>query len=80
MKLCELIEQLEELIDEVGEDAEIRLVIQPKYPLEYTIGGVCTSDDVAVGNGVTPPRKKVVWLAEGDQLGYADDEIFEQLR
>ena len=56
---------VEELIQELqylDPAAEVRLAEQPSWPFEYNLNGV-----VEIGGKV--------WLAEGDQLAYLDEEV-----
>jgi len=56
---------VEELIQELqymDRGAEVRLAEQPAWPFEYNLSGVVQS----AGK---------VWLTEGDQLGYLDEEV-----
>ena len=77
MTLSELIERLEELRDEVGENAEVRIMSQPNWPFENSIKGLTTSrqmneqadpEDVDVSENENDPE--VVFIVEGSQLGY----------
>lgn len=40
MTLGELIEKLENLKDEMGEDTEVRLAQQPNYPMQHAVGRI----------------------------------------
>lgn len=65
-------------IDTVGEliaalqdydpDAPIRLAIQPRWPFEYTLGGVALTRDDA--EATEPTGDPVVWIAVGRQADY----------
>lgn len=79
-RLNDLIEILEELREELGGEAEVRLMCQPSWPFEYSIGSITTGaeinqeeqdecededrDDEDVSDD------KVIYLVEGSQLGY----------
>jgi hypothetical protein len=72
--LDELIEALQEVRDEVGGDAEVRMVTQHNWPLEYTVFGVSTgaqinADEDSLDDGDVSDDN-VVYLVEGTQLGY----------
>lgn len=64
-------------IDTVGElvaaladydpDTPIRLAIQPRWPFEYTLGGVARTLGDA---GTDPTGEPVVWIAVGRQVNY----------
>jgi hypothetical protein len=63
LRIGELLEVLQELVDEHGPETEIRLAHQPQWAFEYSLDpdlGVVENDD-----GST-----VIYLAEGQQLGY----------
>jgi hypothetical protein len=76
MTLGELLEQLEELRDEVGEDVEVRLMTQQSYSFENDLLGVCSSTDM----GNDSDEDEVVYLVEGDQLGYGDKTAWDCVR
>lgn len=59
VNINELIEQLQDLQSEHG-DIDVRLAMQPNWPMEYSIGAV----------GVSRGRQPVAYLSEGQQLGY----------
>ena len=72
MTVSELMEHLEEM----NPDAEVRLMTQRHYPLEARLYGVCESaelrsredgEDDDDDDGEIEP---VVYLVEGDQVGY----------
>lgn len=73
MDVSELIEQLEALADEYGDDCEVQIATQPEYPLAYTIAGVTAIDpaDAATDSeefgGEPAGAPVVVWLASGEQ-------------
>lgn len=58
MRISDLIEYLEDLQNEVGPDAEVRIAHQPQWAFEYSL-----SDTVGVADGI-------VYLAEASQIGY----------
>ena len=64
-----LVEELLEKLEGMDKDAEVRLAMQPNYPLEYTI-------DAAVWV-VTDPDEgtTIVYLAEGEQVGYLPEQV-----
>jgi hypothetical protein len=81
MTLGELIERLEELRDDVGADAEVRLMTQPNWPFENSIRGVTTADEILaadIDDGETTDVEisdedaigNVVYIVEGGQIGY----------
>lgn len=61
------VEMLIEELQEMNPDAEVRLAFQKRYPLEYTLGDVATA------------RDGVVYIGEGTQVGYLNEEGTEVL-
>ena len=77
MTIDELIERLEAYRDEIGGDAEVRLMIQSNWPFECDIFGLASGEEIneaADENG--PPddgdaeADRVLYVCEGTQLGY----------
>ncbi len=84
MTIDELIERLEEYRDSLGGDTEVRLMTQPSWPFEYAIAGVCSSEDIAEAidddeqdDEEEPKEDAVLYLIEGDQLGYGTKRAWE---
>ena len=66
MTLAELIDNLERVRDENGdEDIEVRLAHQPSWPFEYSIDRYA---DWPVVDGV-------LYIPEGAQIGYLPGEV-----
>ena len=77
MKASELIEELQWAIDNNnGEDIEVRMAQQPKWPFEYTINAAVT---VNLNQKSNEPNEWVVYLEEGSQLGYLPEEAGEEV-
>ena len=76
MTVQELFEILEEMVENGAGHYEVKLLMQPNYPLIYTVGsvGVRESKDEFEDSLV----KEVLYLTEGRQESYGFDE--EQLR
>lgn len=87
MTIQELIDELEDMRDAFGEDAEVRLMMQPNWPLEYSIGGINDSEaikearkyddeeydeDEDEGPDPDDDSEPIVYLLEGRQLCYGD--------
>ncbi len=72
----ELIARLEECRDELGGDAEVRLMTQSNWPFENDIVGVTTSGEIREEEddeeGFDPQGDvdEAVYIVEGNQLGY----------
>ena len=56
--------ELLEMLEGFDQEAEIRIAMQPSWPMEYTIAGMAITEDYGEEHG------KVVYIAEGRQLGY----------
>lgn len=72
LTLGELKEMVDEMVDVVGEEAaeeiEVRFASQPSWPFEYSI------------EIMTPhEHNKIIYLAEGRQIGYLPGEVKDQL-
>lgn len=65
MTLNELIETLQDMADDLGnDDPQVNLAIQPSYPLASSLRGVTFRDGT-------------VWLLEGSSQGYGDRTLWE---
>jgi hypothetical protein len=79
MNIKELVERLSEIAED-HPDAEVRLAVQPGYPLTELLRGVAGPDDY---NGVDPesdddpdPRAAHVWLVSGGQPSRYDENPY----
>lgn len=43
---------------------------KPRWPFEYTVGGVALTPNDADNNGTAHTDEPVVWIGEGRQVGY----------
>ena len=73
----EMIARLEEYRDEIGGDAEVRLMTQPNWPFENAIVGLCSGeeinaaeDDEDSNDGGDVEADRVLYILEGEQLRY----------
>lgn len=73
----DLIDHLNELVEDGYADAEVRLMMQPSYPMEYSIGGSIGSEEI--GTDEEDEGLSIVWLCEGKQLGYGRYIAFERM-
>lgn len=74
------VQELIDSLDKYDPDTEVRLAMQPTWPFEYSIKGVCSSMDVPGEDGEeisTEDETEIVYIAEGSQLAYANKNIFE---
>lgn len=86
MSLRDLIDSLQDLADEYGDDTEVRIAQQPQWPFEYSIGDIQAvssgdddddDDDAGDEAGAEEAEGKeatddetVIYIGEGRQLGY----------
>jgi hypothetical protein len=82
MTIDELIERLEEYRDEIGGDAEVRLMTQQNWPFENGIFGLASGaeindagDDSEDDGDVNDDD--VVYLCEGTQLCYGTKRAWQ---
>ena len=88
MTLNELIERLEEYKDELGGDAEVRLMTQQNWPFENSIYGLASGaeindydeDDEDGGDDDDASEDAVLFIVEGQQLGYGTKRAWEVAR
>jgi hypothetical protein len=66
MKVRELMERLEEMSPE----AEVHIMYQRNYPLQSTLLGICESADLLEDEDDERAGSDVVFLVEGDHVGY----------
>jgi hypothetical protein len=67
--LRNLIDQLEDLAAEFGDDAEVRLAQQPRWAFEYSLGEIA-GVQARPASGRREATPACIYLAEGSQLGY----------
>jgi hypothetical protein len=66
------VRQLIDLLSEYSPEAEVRLAIQPRYPLEAHVAGVVGESEIREHEGKEfgGDEPEVVFLLEGAQIGY----------
>ena len=65
------VRQLLDLLAEYSPDADVRVVSQPRYPLESSLAGVVSESEVRAHEGrELGAEPEVVFLLEGQQIGY----------
>lgn len=77
-----------EILSGYPEEAEVRLMEQLSWPFEYSVRGVCCSDDLDPcdgeggqkdrhpSTGITP-KPACVYLVEGRQLSYGNKDAWD---
>ena len=80
MKVRELID----LLSEYQEDAEVRIVTQPRWPLEHGVAGVVSKSEIdafEAEDDEDPPEPEVdvVYLLEGTSHGYGRKAAWDAL-
>ena len=77
MTARDLIEELEYAISINGnEDVEVRMAQQPKWAFEYSIDEAVT---IEVDDEDTDEKEKIVYLGEGSQIGYLNEDASREL-
>ncbi len=83
MTINELIERLEEYRDLLGEDCEVRLMTQQNWPFENAITGLASGaeinepEDEGDDDDADVATDAVVYIVEGQQLGYGSKRAWE---
>ena len=85
MTIDELIARLEDYRDEIGGDAEVRLMTQQNWPFENSIYGLASGaeindydeDDEDGGDDDDAAEDAVLFIVEGKQLGYGTKRAWE---
>ena len=81
MTIDELIQRLEEYREELGGDAEVRLMTQENWPFENAIAGVASSEAIREdGEEEFDPAgddDRVLYICEGRQLGYGSKRAWD---
>ncbi len=88
MTIDELIAHLEDYRDEIGGDAEVRLMTQQNWPFENSIYGLASGaeindydeDDEDGGDDDDASEDAVLFIVEGQQLGYGTKRAWDVAR
>jgi hypothetical protein len=88
MTIDELIARLKDYRDEIGGDAEVRLMTQQNWPFENSIYGLASGaeindydeDDEDGGDDDDAAEDAVLFIVEGQQLGYGTKRAWEVAR
>jgi hypothetical protein len=87
MTIDELIARLEEYRDEIGGDAEVRLMTQQNWPFENSIYGLASGaeindyqDDEDGTDDDDAAEDAVLFIVEGQQLGYGTKRAWDVAR
>lgn len=68
--------ELMDLLDEVDENAEVRLMTQPEWPFQHGVKGVWMAG--ALDPDESHAETGVVYIVEGEQLAYGDKAAWEK--
>jgi len=82
MTLNDLIAILEDYRDTFNGNAEIRLMTQQKWPIECTIGGVCSGREInedpeGKNDDQDVEHDSTIYIVEGTQLDYGSKRAWE---
>lgn len=83
MNLDTLIEILSDYREELGGDAEVRLMTQESWPFENQIRGLISGreiNDSDADDDQDVADERIVYIVEGDQLGYGSKRAWEACR
>ena len=88
MTIDELIARLEEYREEIGGNAQVRLMTQQNWPFENNIYGLASGaeindsdeDDEDGGDDEVAAEDSVLFIVEGRQLGYGTKRAWEVAR
>ena len=76
MTIRDLIDELEDLAEEHGDETEVRLAIQPNWPFEHSIREIVAvspadaADEDEDEPGDDAEAEPIVYIGEGSQIGY----------
>ena len=83
MTATQLMEELEWAIEQNGgDDVEVRMAQQPKWAFEYSIDAAVTIQKEAgeeVRDSVVDEKEVIVYLSEGSQIGYLNEDASREL-
>lgn len=80
MTVDELIARLEEYRDVLGGDAEVRLMTQQQWPFENAVCGIVSGEelnDLDEEDDSDVEDERVVYIVEGQQLGYGSKRAWD---
>lgn len=80
MTIDELIQRLEEYRDDLGGDAEVRLMTQQNWPFENEIVGLASGEEINDpddGEDEDVDEDQVVFIVEGQQRCYGSSRAWE---
>lgn len=76
--------ELKYLLEDYDEEAEVRIATQPSWPLQSSVAGLISSEELPEDEDNDPnanPEDGVVWIVEGQQCRepspYAPRGVFE---
>ena len=83
MTIDELIARLEDYRDEIGGDAQVRLMTQQNWPFENSIYGLASGAEIndyqddEDGDDDDAAEDAVLFIVEGQQLGYGTKRAWD---
>jgi hypothetical protein len=89
MTIDELIARLEDYRDEIGGDAEVRLMTQQNWPFENSVYGLASGAEINEfhdedgdddEDSVDAAEDSVLFIVEGKQLGYGTKRAWDVAR
>lgn len=71
--------ELKELLEEYPDELEVRIALQPNYPLESNVAGVVALADLEdEDDEPVDPDDDCLYILEGSQIGYARSGLWSQ--
>ena len=83
MTINELIARLKQYRSALGRDAEVRLMTQAHWPYENALAGLASGAEINAGDAADDEDVEdddVLYLVEGEQLGYGSTRAWEVAR
>ena len=83
MTINELIERLEEYRDQIGGDAEVRLMTKQDWPFKNSFTDGCSGEDINdaadddLDDNGDVDADAVLYIVKGQQLGYGTQRAWE---
>jgi hypothetical protein len=72
------VDELREVLEDIEDgDMQVRFAHQPNWPLEYRVESAVVIDDVFDED--SDEEQTILYLAEGEQLGYLPGPVTEHL-
>ena len=84
MTIDELIERLQWYKDSLGGETKVRIMTQPNWPFENEIAGLVSAEEISGQDkddddeSASCADDKIVYIAEGTQIGYGNKRVWDE--